>query len=73
MNIMDEAFFLLQDIFNGLFVIFDKLWGYFRLDLIIVPALFMSAAFAFLLAPIFGGSRGSSDTVKNSKSNKKEK
>lgn len=81
MDIMTEAFELLQYMFNGLLQLLNRLWVYFHLENIIIPGLFISASFGLLIYPIVGrGQYGKSDTVSSStskknssKSSKKEK
>lgn len=71
MNMMDEAFTILQYIFNGVLQLFNRVWVFFGMESIIIPALFISVTFGFLLGPILlRGNYGSSDSVKNSKRNK---
>lgn len=72
MDIMNEAFTILQLIFNGVLQLFNRVWVFFDMESIIIPALFISVTFGFLLGPILLRGNYGSDTVKNSKSNRKE-
>lgn len=71
MDIMEQSFEILKLIFNGVLQLFNRVYVFFNVEDIVIPALFISVTFGFFLSPIIKrGNYGSSDTVDNSKRNK---